>query len=264
MKYDQLESNIQTKWAGKNIYFFEETDSTNVQAKRLAEAGAEHGTLVIAKKQTAGRGRHGRVWESPDEKNVNFTLISRPSINPNKAPMLTLVMALSVAKAIEEVAKMKVGIKWPNDIVLNGKKVVGILTEMSAKPDLICYVVIGVGINVDRQAFSEELSKKATSLEAETKQEIAHAALIQKSMEYFEKDYATFLRKRDMSELLEDYNRWLVNKDREVRVLDPQGEFSGVARGINPEGELLVEMVDGHMATVYAGEVSVRGIFGYV
>lgn len=260
----ELESRIHTKWAGRNVAFYESVGSTNVQAKLLAEEDAPSGTLVVAQTQTAGRGRRGRGWVSPPGHNLYFTLLLRPEINPDKASMLTLVMALAVKEAIETVCGIQAGIKWPNDIVLNGRKVTGILTEMSMQGEYIQHVVIGVGINVKQQEFAPELAGKATSLEAELGKPVARALLLEKVMERFEEDYALFGERQDLSLLLKAYNAALVNCDRKVQVLDPAGEYVGTAKGINEKGELLVVTSDNKLEKVFAGEVSVRGIYGYV
>lgn len=259
-----LESRIHTGWAGQPVHFFDTLGSTNAQAKREAEDGAAHGTVVVADMQTAGRGRRGRDWVSPAGTNIYFTLILRPQIEPDRASMLTLVMAHSVARAIAQETGLKCGIKWPNDIVVNGRKICGILTEMSAERDYIHYVVIGVGINVGEQEFAAEIADKAASLNEECGRNIKRSALTARVMQCFEEDYECFLDSQDLGGLLESYNRMLVNRDAQVCVLDPKGEFKGIARGINAAGELLVEREDGRMEQVYAGEVSVRGIYGYV
>ncbi len=260
----ELESRIRTKWAGRHIAFYESVGSTNAAAKLLAEEDAPAGTLVVAESQTAGRGRRGRGWVSPPGHNLYFTLLLRPEIDPDKASMLTLVMALAVKEAVEEAYGAQAGIKWPNDIVLNSKKVTGILTEMSLQGEYIQHVVIGVGINVKKQEFAPELAEKATSLEAELGHPISRALLLEKVMERFEEDYALFLEKQDLSLLLAAYNAALVNCDRQVKVLDPAGEYVGTARGINEKGELLVLDSGNKLKKIYAGEVSVRGIYGYV
>ena len=261
---NELESRLHTKWAGRNLEYHDSLGSTNVRAKLLAEEGAPEGTLVVADAQTSGRGRRGRSWTSPAGKNLYFTLLLRPDFIPDKAPMLTLVMALAVQKAIEETCGCKAGIKWPNDIVLNGKKITGILTEMSVQSDYIDNVVIGVGVNVKAQEFTPELSDKAASLEAELKKSISRALLLEKIMEHFEHDYALFLKKLDLSLLMEEYNACLVNLGREVQVLEPAGAYNGMAEGINEKGELMVRLPDGRIKEIYAGEVSVRGVYGYV
>ena len=127
----ELKSRIQNEWAGRNIYYYEETGSTNIDAKRLGEEGAVHGTVVVADKQNAGRGRRGRAWESPAGKDIYFTILLRPEFPPDKVSGLTLVMALSVAEAVKGCCGQEAGIKWPNDVVLNGKKICGILDRKS-------------------------------------------------------------------------------------------------------------------------------------
>lgn len=247
-----------------NIVYYESIDSTNAQAKRLAEGGAEHGTLVVADAQTAGRGRKGRVWQSPAGKNLYFSLLLRDDIVPEKASMLTLVMGLSVQEAILKHCGVETYIKWPNDIVLEEKKLAGILTEMHFGENKAPYVIIGTGVNIKSQEFSPELADKAIYLESKTNGEISGKALLQTIMECFEANYALFLKTMDLSLLCEAYNDVLINRGKEVRVLDPAGAYNGVAEGMNIEGELLVRLVDGNVKRVYSGEVSVRGIFGYV
>ena len=261
---NELESRMDTKWAGHPVSFYDAVNSTNLRAKLDADNGAPEGALVVADMQTAGRGRRGRTWSSPAGLNVYFTLILKPQYVPDKASMVTLVMALAVAEGIRETCGVEAGIKWPNDIVANGKKVCGILTEMSVERDFIHHVVIGVGINVGLQEFAPELAATATSLQAECGRKVPKAALVANIMKAFEKHYEVFRGKADLSGLIGSYNEMLVNRDREVRVLDPKGEYSGIARGINEVGELLVELPDGRVEKVYAGEVSVRGIYGYV
>lgn len=258
----ELKSRIHTKWAGRELAFYDSLGSTNVEAKRLAEEGAKEGTLVVADAQTAGRGRRGRSWQSPPSVNLYFTLLLTPKFSPNLAPMLTLVMAMAVREAVEELTGVPTGIKWPNDIVINGKKAVGILTEMSVQGEYIQHVVIGVGINVGKQTFPKELIH-AVSLEEAAGKGLSRAALLERCMVHFEKDYALFLQTEDLSLLQKEYDNCLVNRDREVRVLDPAGEYTGIAEGINAKGELRVRTLEG-FKEIYAGEVSVRGIYDYV
>lgn len=260
----ELASLIDTKWAGKSIYYMEETDSTNIQAKKLGEAGAEHGTLVVTDRQTSGRGRRGRRWESPAGSNIFMSLLLRPELEPNLAPMLTLVMAQSIAQATREDPGVPAQIKWPNDLVIEGKKTCGILTEMSTEIDWINYVVIGIGINVNVSHFPQELEGQATSLFLETGKKICRSKLIASVLMRFEENYRTFMEQKNMSALQEDYDQLLVNRNREVRVLDPGREYSGYALGIDELGQLLVRKADGEVVKVFAGEISVRGVYGYV
>ena len=263
----ELTGHIRTRWAGQPVCVYESIDSTNAEAARLAEKGAVHGTVVTADTQTAGRGRRGRSWESPAGDNLYFSLLLRPDIAADKAPMLTLVMAVATARAIEGMTEQETGIKWPNDLVMNKKKVCGILTEMRMLQSKIDHVIIGVGINVRDRIFSEELQDKATSLEAECRdhdKNISGELLLAMILEEFESLYEAFVDAGNLTPLLDTYNQMLINKDREVTVLDPQGAYNAVARGITATGELVVELPDGTSREVFAGEVSVRGIYGYV
>lgn len=259
----EIKSRLHTRWAGKELIFRPVTGSTNIDAKAAAEEGAPEGTLVVTEQQEAGRGRRGRGWFSPEGCNLYFTLLLRPECAPDQACMLTLVMALAVAGAVRQLG-LDAGIKWPNDVVIAGKKVCGILTEMSAEPDFIHYVVIGTGVNVNQETFPEEIAGTATSLRIEKGERIKRAELLAAVMEHFERAYETFRTSWDLSGLAAEYESLLLNKDRPVRVLDPKGAFEGTARGINEKGELLVERQDGSVERVYAGEVSVRGVYGYV
>lgn len=263
LNQDELESLRKTAWIGQEIYYFDVTDSTNIQAKRLAEEGSVHGTYVVADRQEAGRGRRGRGWDSPANSGIFMTLLLKPQFAPQKASMLTLVAAMAVTRAIRELFHLDVQIKWPNDIVLNGKKICGILTEMNSEIDTIHYVVVGIGINVTNEAFPPEIADTATSLFQESGKRIHRADLIEAIWEWFEVYYADFTDHEDLSGIREEYNSYLANRDRKVRVLDPKDPFDGVAKGIDAEGELLVETEQG-MEKVSSGEVSVRGIYGYV
>ena len=260
----EIKSRMETQWVGQRVYFYEEIDSTNTQAKRLAEEDAPSGTLVVSGCQVKGKGRRGRVWTSPKGEAIYMTILLRPQIRPDRASMVTLVMGLSVVQAIRNVLGLETSIKWPNDVVLNRKKPVGILTEMSAQMDYIEYLVIGTGINANMTAFSEELKDKATSLRMEMGRPVNRAALIAESMKCFEKNYEIFEKTQDLSGLMEDYQAVLANLNQPVRVLEPGHEYSGIARGINEKGELLVEREDGTVTAVYSGEVSVRGLYSYV
>ncbi len=244
--------------------YYEETDSTNMRAKDAGRDGALHGTLIFAEQQNAGRGRLGRSWDSPTGRSIYMSLLLRPQIQPVKAPMLTLVMAVSVAEGIKAVTGLDVQIKWPNDIVLNGRKICGILTEMSADVSQIYYVVIGVGINVNQDTFPEELVQTATSLKKEAKKTFSRAEIMTSVMEKFEKYYRIFLEREDLSEIQKLYNSILINQGREVRILEPGNEYNALALGINEAGELLVELPSGERKQIFAGEVSVRGLYGYV
>ena len=260
----EIKSLMHTDWVAKEVLYFDTIDSTNTKAQELAEKGYPSGTLVVADKQESGKGRRGRSWVSPSGTGIFMTLMIKPDINPNNASMLTLVAALAVAKAITSVTGEEALIKWPNDIVVNSKKVCGILTEMNAQFDYINHIVVGIGINVHNESFPEEISQMASSLMIEAGGKRFHRAqIIAETMSYFEQYYDTFLKTQDLSAIVREYDELLVNMNKAVRVLDPKEPFDGKAMGITPKGELIVDTWESRKL-VSSGEVSVRGIYGYV
>ncbi|MEE0884954.1 MAG: biotin--[acetyl-CoA-carboxylase] ligase [Faecalimonas sp.] len=248
----------------KKIRYYEQLDSTNTKVSELALEGADHGTVVVAGCQTAGKGRRGRLWESPAEDNIYTSILLRPDFATEKAPMITLVMAYSVAKVLQENGFADVQIKWPNDLVLSGKKVCGILTELYLHGTAIDYIVVGVGVNVNTSVFSEELVDKATSLFLECGKLLDKEQLIVDIVDTFMEMYDRFAEVGNLEFLQEAYNAILVNKDKVVRILEPENEYTAYAHGINGTGELVVQLEDGTEKNVYAGEVSVRGLYGYI
>lgn len=255
---------LTARWIGKESYHKHVTGSTNADIRILAAEGAAEGTVVSADSQTAGRGRRGRSWQSKTGENLLFSLLLRPDIQPDKAPQITLLMALAVTRTIREACGLHAQIKWPNDVVVNRKKVCGILTEMNASGGRIDYVIVGTGINVNQDLIPEELAVSATSLCLEKGHRFSKEELLNRILFEFEQYYERFMKKGGLQEFVTEYNEWLVSMDCEVRVLDPKGEFSGISRGINEKGELLVELPDKEIVAIYAGEVSVRGLYGYV
>ena len=248
----------------KKIVYYEETDSTNIRARKLAEEGASDGTLVVTDFQSAGRGRRGRMWVSPSGTGIFMSLILRPDILPSSASMLTLVAALAVYDGIKEMTGLETVIKWPNDIVAEGKKLCGILTEMSAELEGIHYVVTGIGINANMTEFPEEVGEAATSLRILTGGPVRRSRLIAAVMKAYEEYYEKFKSCGSLTGLMDVYNEHMANLGREVKVLDPVGAYTGKALGIDEKGELIVEKADGKVVRVVSGEVSVRGIYGYV
>lgn len=270
---------------GQRIYYKEEMTSTNTEAKRLAVGEAFHGLLVLADQQTMGRGRQGRSWSSPKGTGIFMSLLLKPELAPEKAAMLTPLAALSVAVAIEKVTGLPALIKWPNDIVIGSRKVCGILTEMSTDTNQICYIVLGIGINVNTTEFPPEIRQTATSLllekyfAAQKKSKcqkkgtedlpenfkIDRKALLDAVLNELEKYYEEFLLQGDLAFLQEAYNEKLVNRNRQVRVIDgtEKNEITGTAGGMNEKGELLIQTENG-LVTIRSGEVSVRGLYGYV
>lgn len=253
---------LRTSEIAGSVLYFEELDSTNTYC-RLHGAELSHGTLVIAENQTAGRGSRGRTWEAPENESLFMSLVLKPDMSPVFAPRLTLVMALSCARAFQQYG-IDVQIKWPNDIVLNGKKLVGILTEMNAKPSGIEQVVVGIGINVLTGQFPKEIAYKATSLWLETGKHFSREEIAAAVMNCFEEDYETFLKTCDLSELLEQYRQFSATVGQKVQILDGKDGYTGFAYDVDKEGQLWVRTEDGQEVKVFADEVSVRGIYGYV
>lgn len=260
---NELRSIRKTEWLGNRIYYEAEIDSTNTKAMKLAEEGAPHGTIVVTDHQKNGRGRRGRTWESPAGEAIAMTFLLRPKIDPNNASMLTLIAAMAVTRGIEDETGLKAGIKWPNDVIINRKKVSGILTEMSAQADYVNHIVVGIGINVHIDEFPEELKNIATSIFLELGIKINRAALIERICEYFEAYFEVFLQTEDLSAISKQYDAYMVNRNQPVKVLDPKDTYEGTARGITTRGELLVDTWESRKL-VSSGEVSVRGIYGYL
>lgn len=266
-----IEKRMQTKCFAKRIQYYSEVDSTNRIAKELGKVPGNHGVLVLAEQQNAGRGRLGRNWNSPSGNGIWMTLVLQPNLHPGHASMLTIVAALAVNNAIRNITGLDSFIKWPNDIVVNGKKVCGILTEMNTINEKLEYAIIGIGVNVNQDKFPEELKDTATSILLEGKRSIDRIELIADIMKHFEFYYDVFLKTENLIKLKDLYNENLVNLNRQVRILEKDMEYAGIALGINETGVLLVKTVetveDGEITIikgVVSGEVSVRGIYGYV
>lgn len=266
----EIESYLPEDGMCQRVTCLETVDSTNSYAKKLAEQGEPEGTLVVAERQTAGRGRRGRYWESPSGENVFMTLLLRPKLHPSRISGITLLAALALVRAVREMVSVKVEIKWPNDVVVEGKKICGILTEMSSEENFVHYAVVGIGINVNQHSFSEELREKATSLFLETGEEWNRCALAARTAALFGEYYRRYERDGNLSAFVPEYNQVLANRDREVRVYYGMVEDAareeirtGIARGIDKDGALLVE-IDGKEERIVSGEVSVRGLYGYV
>ncbi|MCR4674005.1 MAG: biotin--[acetyl-CoA-carboxylase] ligase [Lachnospiraceae bacterium] len=249
--------------------YYDEIDSTNNEIKRQIEHNIKEGTVISAGTQTAGRGRSGHDWISPKNVSVATSMVLYPkSVKMEHVPRMTLLAAVAVAKAIESLYDLKTEIKWPNDILVHKKKICGILTEMEAEAGQVKYVVVGIGVNVHNREFTPELLDKATSLdlalEEEGKHILTHCKDVTKEIwNSFGEIYESFLETEDLTSILSFYNDRLVNKNRQVRVLNPLGEYEAVAKEMLPTGELLVDK-SGEMIKIDSGEVSVRGIYGYV
>ncbi len=236
--------------------------STNLTAKQMALSGAADGSLALCERQTAGRGRLGRTWVSESGAGLWQSALLRPKLPPDQAPCLTFAAAMAMAQALESLGIRGVQIKWPNDLVLNGKKIAGILNEVSCDMDSVEYVVLGVGLNVARAAVPPELRESAGSLEDLGVPPLRRDILCA----YLEKleDLVVCLESRGMAGLMADYRAVSCTLGRQVRVVGPAGEFLGEAVDMDPAGALLVRDETGSLRRVMAGDVSVRGVMGYV
>ncbi|MBQ3568809.1 MAG: biotin--[Anaerotignum sp.] len=255
-----IEAALKTEKMGHPLYFYPETDTTNDRIRELALENAPEGTLAVAEMQTAARGRRGRAWQAPAESGIWMSLLLRPNIPPAQASVLTLLAGIALTEAIEDVTGAEVGIKWPNDILLNGKKLVGILTEMDCDMEKIHSVTVGMGINVNTKEFPEELKDIATSLYLETGREHDRAELLGQMMVRFEELYGGFLEEGGtFAPFKERYRRKCLNMGKEVRVIGRE-TYPATALDITPDGELIVKRKDnGAEEVIFSGEVSIRG-----
>lgn len=251
---DFFQFNAGTRYLANNLCHYEEIDSTNAEAKRNTHM--PHGSVFLADKQTAGRGRLGRSWLS-DDGSLTFSILLKPDMEPENVSLITLVIGLAVKKVIEGSS-----VKWPNDIVLNSKKVCGILTEMGAENGKVSYVVAGVGINLNTKSFDNSLAHMATSVFLETGKEISKTEFLSKLLKEIEKYYDGFI-KNGFKYCAQEFKRNCITLNREVLIKAPDGDFLAFATDITDNGELVVKTKDG-TKKILAGEISVRGLLGYV
>lgn len=254
--------NLYTDKDAKLIAWMESVDSTNTYAKKAAREGAPDGLVVVTENQTGGKGRLGRGWSSNPGEAVTMSFLRRPNIRPEKAPALNLVVALGIAKGIQQVCGIDAGIKWPNDIVYEGKKLCGILLEMSSDMDSIEYVVCGAGTNVNQKAFPKEIRDKATSLRLIKGAAIDRVRLCAAFIDATERYFDVFLS-NGIGALLQEYCSRSAILNNEVRVLCGNEEYIGACIGFGENGELIVKHGN-EQRVFHAGEVSVRGVNGYV
>ncbi|MED5075328.1 biotin--[acetyl-CoA-carboxylase] ligase [Anoxybacillus geothermalis] len=253
---NEIQLGLKTETLGHTIHFFEEVDSTQRIAAKLAYEGAPEGTLVVAEEQKAGRGRLDRKWFSPKGTGIWMSLILRPPIPPQRAPQLTLLVAVAISQAIQEVTGLVPDIKWPNDILLHGKKGVGILTELQADPDRVRSVIVGIGINVNQTAeqFPEDIRAIATSLAIEKGERIKRAPLIQEILLRIERLYQQYLAHgfRPIKLLWEGY---AVSIGKPVTARTLGGTIRGIARGITEDGLLILEDEEQNIHYIHSADI---------
>lgn len=245
---------LNTRFIGKNLKLYEITASTNTLAKENSHM--PDGTVFVANEQTAGRGRLGRVWNSRKD-GVWFSVLLKPNITPDSIQNITLVMAVAVKRVIENSC-----IKWPNDIVVNSKKVCGILTESCFEGDCLKAIIVGIGVNVNTEEFPEELKDIATSIYLETGKKQPKAVFLAKLLEEIEKCYTLFLEK-GFEAFLEEYKNSCATLNRTVKICKGNEEYIAEATDVTKKGELIVRQGNKN-ETISFGEVSVRGLLGYI
>jgi len=254
----EIQKGLSTAYLGKKIFYFPALESTNRFAKEKAlnrGKGVSEGTLVIAEQQSAGRGRLGRKWFSPAG-GIWLSLILYPELSPSYLPRITLMTAVAAVKAINKCTPIKALIKWPNDILVQEKKVGGILTEMSVELDIINWVIVGIGlnINIDYLAFPEDLREKTTSLKELLGRKVPRVKLVQVFLQEFE-EYYEKLKRREFSSILEEWKAYSCTLGKRVAIDIGEGTLRGIAAGINQEGALILKKEDGKLAEVISGTI---------
>lgn len=238
------------------VLYKSELDSTNDEGKRQAAKGCKNGLLIICDNQTAGKGRLGRSWQAEKNTGIYMSMVIYPDIMPGEIPQITLATGIAVMRAINNVTGLKTQIKWPNDIIINGKKLAGILAEMSAEMEKVNYVVIGIGINVNIESFEGELKEKATSLYIETGKRCKRSLIINEFVKEFEICYNEFC-KNGFAPFVKEYNENCANVGKLVKTIGSRTSIEGISKGVNEKGEILIETENG-ITAVMAGEVSIR------
>ena len=253
---NEVKQGLGTRAIGKEIVHVDEVASTNTLAMELAQKGAVDGTVVIAETQSGGKGRLGRTWLSPSG-NLYMSVILRPAVPIFKAPLITLMGAVAVASGIRKQCRIPVGIKWPNDILLSGKKVSGLLTEMSAEPDRIRHIVLGIGVNVnmDSRALPADVRKLATTLAAAAGRPVDRTALARTLLAELDLWYHRFL-KGDAA-VLAAWNELNITLGHRVAVSGGSAKLEGLAHGVDGEGRLILKLDDGTLRQVAAGDVTI-------
>ncbi len=246
---------LQTDFFGKTILRFHKVTSTNDIAKELAAKGAEEGTVVIAETQTQGRGRIGRRWVSPTG-GIWFSTVLRPDMTPTDALKLTLTAAVAVARAIRDTLELNAEIKWPNDVLIGGRKVCGILTEMSTRGQMVDFITLGIGINanVDLAAFPENLRSSTTSLRKELGREVDRERLLQALLEELESQYKIFVQ-QGFGQILKEWKSLATFLSSYVEVAVYDEKISGFATDVDRNGALLIKTEDGIIRKVTSGDV---------
>lgn len=253
-----ITSGLTTQMIGRGKWvYLKETDSTNIQAKVLAAKGAAEGTVVIAESQTGGRGRRGRTWFSPAFRNIYASIILRPPLAPDQAPQITLMTAVAVARSLRQAAQLDAQIKWPNDILIKGRKIAGMLTELSADMDVVDYVVVGMGINVNIAAseMPADIQDIATSVQIANGQSQSRVALMQALLNTFEPCYNQLITE-GFAPLMTQWRRMSDTIGQVVYVDVLNNRYTGVVVDVDDRGVLVLRDTEGRLHRIFSGDVT--------
>ena len=257
---DDIAKHLTTKEFGRNIIILDTVDSTNTYAKTCGLDGASSGTVVIAREQTNGKGRLGRVWQSQKDSGIWMSLLIRPQLSPMEVSSITPLTGLAVCKTLNRLFDLDCKIKWPNDVIAGNKKICGTLTEMTAEFDAVEHIIIGIGINCDNESFPEEIAKKATSVFIETGKKPNKSKLTAEILNDLEKELLCCDYKLNTFNVKE-YRHLCATLGKEISFTRGNRYISAVAVDVNPQGELVAMLSDGTTCTVNSGEVTVQGIY---
>lgn len=248
------------KLIGSKVICFDEVTSTNEECKKLGLNGSEEGTVVVSDTQTSGRGRLGRVWKSKKGTGVYMSILLRPDISPVKIPSVTLCAGLAVCQALKYDFDIDSEIKWPNDIVCGGKKICGILTEMTGQLQKMDFVIVGIGINVNNEDFPDEIKDKASSMFLISRRKFKRSPIAKAVLERFDKIYSDFSQ-NGFKAIKDEYEKNCINIGKRVNIINRDGGFEALAVEVDDNGELVVLKDNGEKLSVFSGEVSVRGVY---
>ena len=263
----KLRTRSASKSSGKKWFFFDCLDSTNNYAKRIAAEDAEEGTVIVADSQSGGRGRLGRKWASPPGTGIYMSVILKPVLPPEEVQIITLAASVAVVSAFDRLAGIRAGIKWPNDVLLDGKKVCGILTEMNSEMERVNFIVLGIGVNFSsgQEEFPPEFAGRATSLQAYADQcgidmkGAGRLEIIRAVLKELDGIYRLVLKKKH-KEIIQKWKEYAVTIGRDVRIISGETEYAAFAEDVTEDGKLVVRCDDGSVRLVQSGEVSIHSI----
>lgn len=255
LTYDSIKGFLNTKYIGRNIVYLDKTTSTNDIAKKLGDEGEKEGLIVISEEQTKGRGRMGRKWSTHKGDAIAMTLLLRPNIPPKDAPSITPLLALSIVEGIKDATGIECGIKWPNDVVLDGKKLCGILTEMKLLGAKINYIAAGIGININQSVFEDEISDIATSLKRFSGLDLNRANILGEILNSLEKNYEKF-KTNGISAFIKKLKKYSVLIGQRVKIELTSENIEGKVVDMGDEGSLIIIDDNGKLKKVISGEVS--------